>query len=109
MDRPQGRDELLHDVKRVEYHKGYLASLARAIRNGADVRGYFVWGLMDNFEWLNGYTVRFGLYYVNFQTLQRIPKLSARWYMSFLGQSSYYNMSVIVRNSSMHSTLISST
>ncbi|PIA30702.1 hypothetical protein AQUCO_05400064v1 [Aquilegia coerulea] len=77
-------NELLHDTKRVEYHKGYLASLARAIKDGADVRGYFVWALMDNFEWTSGYSLRFGLHYVDFQTLKRTPKLSAKWYRNFL-------------------------
>ncbi|KAK3037919.1 hypothetical protein RJ639_031810 [Escallonia herrerae] len=76
--------DLLHDVKRIEFHKSYLASLAQAIRNGADVRGYFIWTLMDDFEWVNGYGMRFGLYYVDPQTLHRIPKLSARWYKNFL-------------------------
>lgn len=54
-------------------------------RNGADVRGYFVWSLMDNFEWTDGYGTRFGLLYVDFQTLERRPKLSAQWFASFLG------------------------
>ncbi|KAJ4726266.1 Beta-glucosidase, partial [Melia azedarach] len=67
----------LQDVQRIEYHKGYLAAVARAIRNGADVRGYFVWSLMDNLEWIDGFSVTYGLYYVDRQTLQRTPKLSA--------------------------------
>ncbi|XP_071730153.1 beta-glucosidase 18-like isoform X2 [Rutidosis leptorrhynchoides] len=79
----QGQD-VLHDVKRIEYHKSYLASLAKAIRDGADVRGYFAWTLMDDFEWIIGYNVRFGLYYIDRQTLDRIPKLSAKWYQDFL-------------------------
>ncbi|PSS16206.1 Beta-glucosidase [Actinidia chinensis var. chinensis] len=69
--------ELLNDVKRVEFHKAYLASMARAIRDGADVRGYFVWALMDNYEWVEGYSLMFGLHYVDRQTLKRIPKLSS--------------------------------
>ncbi|KAL5737966.1 hypothetical protein ACOSP7_030727 [Xanthoceras sorbifolium] len=76
--------QLLHDVKRINYHKNYLTALARAIRNGADVRGYFVWSLMDNLEWTEGFSVGYGLYYIDRQTLQRIPKLSATWYKNFL-------------------------
>ncbi len=56
------------------------------IRNGADVRGYFVWSLLDNFEWLFGYTVRFGLHYVDYSTLKRTPKLSASWYKQFIAE-----------------------
>ncbi|XP_024959605.1 beta-glucosidase 18-like [Cynara cardunculus var. scolymus] len=75
---------LLNDIKRVEYHTAYLASLAKSIRGGADVRGYFVWSLLDNYEWLYGYFVRFGLHYVDRQTLTRVPKLSAKWYRNLL-------------------------
>ncbi|KAF3442120.1 hypothetical protein FNV43_RR16036 [Rhamnella rubrinervis] len=73
-------EDLLEDVNRVEYHKAYLAALASAIRDGADVRGYFIWSLLDNFEWTLGYTVRFGLFHVDRFTnsLQRTPKLSAK-------------------------------
>ncbi|GJN02361.1 hypothetical protein PR202_ga19703 [Eleusine coracana subsp. coracana] len=53
-------------------------------RKGADVRGYFVWSLLDDFEWTSGYTLRFGLYHVDFETLKRTPKLSAKWYRDFL-------------------------
>ena len=53
-------------------------------RNGADVRGYFIWTLMDAFEWLDGYNIGFGLYHIDSQTLNRIPKLSAKWYRNFL-------------------------
>ncbi|XP_059663504.1 beta-glucosidase 18-like [Cornus florida] len=84
---PQQQDEQvndqLHDVKRIEFHKAYLASLARAIRKGADVRGYFAWSLMDNYEWVAGYKIKFGLFYIDRQTLKRIPKLSAKWYKNF--------------------------
>ena len=52
----------------------------QAVAAGADIRGYFVWSLLDNFEWDSGYSVRFGLTYVDYQTLQRIPKTSFHWY-----------------------------
>ncbi|KAJ0774275.1 putative beta-glucosidase [Helianthus annuus] len=81
-------NELTNDVKRVEFHARYLAHLAKSIREGADVRGYFIWSLMDCYQWNLGYNVRFGLYYVERQTLTRIPKLSARWYKNFLTNNS---------------------
>ncbi|CAN1243218.1 Beta-glucosidase 18 [Linum perenne] len=77
-------EEILQDSSRIEYHKSYLAALARSIRDGADVRGYFLWSLMDNFEWADGYTLQYGLYYVDRQTLERTPKKSAMWYKEFL-------------------------
>ncbi|CAL9068357.1 unnamed protein product [Musa banksii] len=76
--------ELLNDSDRVDSMRQYLTYLNNAMRKGADVRGYFVWSLMDNFEWLYGYTMRFGLHYVDYNTQKRAPKLSARWYEQFL-------------------------
>ncbi|KAL5727521.1 beta-glucosidase [Ranunculus cassubicifolius] len=90
-------NELLDDIKRVEYHKSYLASLARAIKGGADVRGYFVWSLMDTFEWTSGYSLRFGLHYVDFRTLERKPKLSAKWYKDFLTNGTKSNHQYITK------------
>ncbi|KAL7103590.1 hypothetical protein ACP275_08G189000 [Erythranthe tilingii] len=86
---PSDEDDIYeHDVKRIQYHQSYLAYLAQAIRKGADVRGYFIWSLMDNFEWSSGYAIKFGLYHIDRLTLNRIPKLSANWYRDFLGNSS---------------------
>ncbi|CAK8531069.1 unnamed protein product [Lathyrus sativus] len=76
--------DALNDVKRVEYLNGYLDSLAAAIRKGADVRGYFVWSLLDNFEWKHGYSIRFGLHRVDFATLNRTPRMSAFWYKNVI-------------------------
>ncbi|MBA0569501.1 hypothetical protein Golob_003223 [Gossypium lobatum] len=63
-----------------------LFVLLNAIRKGADVRGYFIWSLLDNFEWNNGYTVRYGLHHVDYETLKRTPKSSATWYKNFISQ-----------------------
>jgi beta-glucosidase len=68
------------DLDRREYVQSYLIALHRAIAEGIDVRGYFVWSLLDNFEWAEGYAKRFGIVHVDYPTQRRTPKLSARWY-----------------------------
>ncbi len=70
----------VHDTRRISYHREYLAALARSIAEGADVRGYHAWSLIDNFEWAEGFGQRFGLAYVDFKTQKRTLKDSARWY-----------------------------
>jgi beta-glucosidase len=70
----------IHDARRITYHRQYLAALARAMAEGADVRGYHAWTLMDNFEWAEGYSQRFGLAYTDFQTQKRTIKDSGNWY-----------------------------
>ncbi|XP_022716987.1 putative beta-glucosidase 41 isoform X2 [Durio zibethinus] len=79
-------NKALKDDKRIEYHRDYLSNLSAAIReDNCDVRGYFVWSLLDNWEWNCGYTVRFGLYYVDYKNnLTRIPKASVEWFKSLL-------------------------
>ncbi|MBO2446970.1 beta-glucosidase [Actinomadura barringtoniae] len=72
--------EPVHDTRRIEYLDGHLRSLRAAIDAGVDVRGYFVWSLMDNFEWAEGYRQRFGLVHVDYDTLARTPKDSFGWY-----------------------------
>ncbi len=71
---------VIRDTRRIDYHRQYLQALARAISDGADVRGYHAWTLMDNFEWAEGFSQRFGLAYVDFKTQQRTIKESGRWY-----------------------------
>ena len=73
-------DGAIHDVQRIEYHHAHLQQLARAIHDGADVRGYYVWSLLDNFEWAHGYSQRFGLVHVDFKTQKRAVKESGKWY-----------------------------
>jgi beta-glucosidase len=68
------------DVERVEYLHGYLGAAAETIGAGVDLRGYYAWSFLDNFEWAEGYSKRFGLVYVDYRTQERIPKLSAHWY-----------------------------
>jgi len=77
-----GLDEALHDTKRRDYFEGYISAMAEAMVMGVDVRGYFAWSLMDNFEWQFGYDRKFGLWRVDFEggTLKRTPKLSSFWY-----------------------------
>ncbi|CAH8256196.1 unnamed protein product [Arabidopsis lyrata] len=85
LQKPETTDkELLHDTKRIQYMSGYLEALQAAMRDGANVKGYFVWSLLDNFEWLFGYKVRFGLFHVDLTTLKRTPKQSASWYKNFI-------------------------
>ncbi|GAA2405085.1 GH1 family beta-glucosidase [Streptomyces glaucosporus] len=74
---PEGR---VNDPERISYLHGHLAAVHRAIEDGADVRGYFLWSLLDNFEWGYGYSKRFGAVYVDYATRRRIPKESFRWY-----------------------------
>ncbi|MHB9753628.1 GH1 family beta-glucosidase [Streptomyces sp. BYX5S] len=70
----------VHDPDRVRYLHAHLAAIHDAIAQGADVRGYFLWSLLDNFEWAYGYGKRFGAVYVDYETQARIPKTSATWY-----------------------------
>lgn len=70
----------IDDSARIDYLRSYVGALREAVRRGADVRGYFVWSLLDNFEWGAGYANRFGLVYVDFPSQRRIPKASAHWY-----------------------------
>ena len=72
------------DVERVAYLTAHFGETLAAIEAGVDVRGYFVWSLLDNFEWADGYSRRFGLVWVDFATQARIPKASARWYAQLI-------------------------
>ncbi|MEU3369430.1 GH1 family beta-glucosidase [Streptomyces sp. NPDC006660] len=68
------------DARRIAYHDGHLRALRRAMAEGVDVRGYFIWSILDNFEWAEGYRQRFGLVHVDYETLARTPKDSYAWY-----------------------------
>jgi beta-glucosidase len=77
-------DGQVHDPERVHYLEGYTGAVLEARRQGVDVVGYFCWSFLDNFEWSWGYSMRFGLVYVDFATQRRIPKDSAHWYSAFI-------------------------
>jgi beta-glucosidase len=74
----------IDDQPRITYLDGHIRALHRAVEAGVDVRGYFVWSLLDNFEWAEGYARRFGLVHVNYETLTRTPKASYTWFQNTL-------------------------
>ena len=74
----------IRDEDRIDYLRGHIAAVHSAIEQGADVRGYIVWSLLDNFEWSFGYDKRFGLVHVDYDTLERRPKNSASWYRNVI-------------------------
>lgn len=73
-------DGKVHDPNRIDYMHRYLRAFRKSGEDGTAIAGYFAWSLMDNYEWASGYSERFGLWYVDYQTLERIPKDSAYWY-----------------------------
>ncbi len=75
------------DHRRIGYLDGHLRAARRAIAEGADLRGYFVWSLLDNFEWALGYSRRFGLVFVDYPTQRRIPKASFEWYREVIARN----------------------
>lgn len=77
-------DGKVHDPNRIDFLNRYLIELEKATDDGVDIGGYFQWSFMDNFEWAKGYTERFGLVYVDYETQQRIPKDSAYWYKNWI-------------------------
>ncbi|GMP91388.1 hypothetical protein CsSME_00042112 [Camellia sinensis var. sinensis] len=78
-------EEALADNMRIHYYYHHLSFLLQAIKDGANVKGYFAWSLLDNFEWSSGYTVRFGINYVDYKNgLKRYSKLSAKWFKNLL-------------------------
>jgi beta-glucosidase len=78
-DQPDGTG-FVNDQGRIDYIAAHIAAVVSARDAGTDVRGYFVWSLLDNFEWAYGYDKRFGIVRVDYNTQQRIPKQSAHWY-----------------------------
>jgi beta-glucosidase len=79
-DPPQVEGPVLEDPLRVDYLRKHLTAIHNAIQRGADIRGYFAWSLFDNFEWAYGFSKRFGLVHMNYETLERTLKASAHFY-----------------------------
>ncbi|MGH3483957.1 MAG: GH1 family beta-glucosidase [Nocardioidaceae bacterium] len=79
-----GSDGRVDDGERIDFLRSHVEACATAMRAGVPLRGYFVWSLLDNFEWARGYDKRFGLVYVDHDSLQRTPKASAAWYADLL-------------------------
>jgi len=85
-DDPVAPDGTVHDDDRVAYLRDHLTAARRALAEGVNLRGYFVWSLLDNFEWAEGYSRRFGIIHVDFASLKRAPKASYQWLSEFIRQ-----------------------
>jgi beta-glucosidase len=86
-DPPTANDSRVQDPLRVDYLKRHLRAVHEAIQQGADIRGYMAWSLLDNLEWSLGFVKRFGIVHVNFETLERTPKDSARLYSEIIASN----------------------
>jgi beta-glucosidase len=82
-DKPDAAGAVV-DPDRIAFLRRYIGAMNASATGGVDVRGYFVWSLLDNFEWMSGYSDRFGLIYVDYASLQRIPKSSFHWYADLI-------------------------
>jgi beta-glucosidase len=86
-DPPVAQDGRIRDPLRVDYLQKHLSAIREAIAQGCDIRGYMVWSLLDNLEWSHGYSKRFGIVHVNYDTQERTPKDSARWYSNVIASN----------------------
>jgi beta-glucosidase len=75
---------VVDDQRRIDYLEAHVQAVATAVQRGVDVRGYYCWSLLDNFEWAEGYTQRFGLVHVDYETQARTPKKSFDWYRELI-------------------------
>ncbi len=89
-------DGRVADVDRIRYLRSHIAAMADALESGVDVRGYFVWSLLDNFEWADGYSKRFGLVHVDYETERRTLKDSALWYRALIGEHTGIHVKKVV-------------
>jgi beta-glucosidase len=74
----------IHDLQRIDYLREHISSVGRVVEQGVPVQGYLVWSLLDNYEWAEGYSKRFGIVYVDYATQQRLVKDSGHWYASLI-------------------------
>jgi len=81
------KDGRIEDTDRMMYLRNHLTHLQRAASEGHPIKGYFLWSLLDNYEWADGYSKRFGIHYVDFKTQKRTPKLSAEWYREVIARN----------------------
>lgn len=86
LDRPDDSGYVA-DYERIGYLRGYLSAIHGAVERGANLRGYYIWSFLDNFEWAHGYTPRFGIVRVNYENQARIPKKSYHWYKDVIAQN----------------------
>ena len=86
-DKP--KEDFLEDDERIAYLEKVLYWLKKAIDDGIDIRGYYLWSLLDNFEWNAGTFMRYGICYTDFETLERTPKKSANWYKQVIAESGF--------------------
>lgn len=77
-------DGVIQDHDRITYLESHIAALGEVIERGVDLRGYFLWSLLDNFEWARGYSKRFGIVHVDRETMKRTIKASGRWYRDLI-------------------------
>ncbi len=83
-DEATGEGQVVQDTSRIHFFQQHLSEINKALHAGVPVKGYYAWSFMDNFEWAEGYSQRFGLVHVDFQTLKRRPKLSAYWFSELM-------------------------
>jgi beta-glucosidase len=86
-DPPQPIDDKIEDPLRVEYYRQHLRAAHDAMKKGVDLRGYFAWSLLDNYEWSLGYSKRFGIVHVDYETQKRTIKSSGRYYASVVASN----------------------
>ena len=89
-DHPTHEGEV-NDPERQSYIEAHVAAIGRAIEAGVPMAGYFVWSLLDNFEWAHGYSKRFGIVHVDYATQRRVPKDSALWYRDYIAAAFFIN------------------